>query len=503
MENQINTKAFGKNDIRGIFPSEVNGEIFFYAAKGYVSFVLEELKKKNNTKTAKDLVFAVCMDARTHSLELKRAIIQGINSMGADTLDLGLVPTPLGYFAEFAKIDESILANKKVTGSLIITASHNPSEYNGLKMTFNRQSLNEEQIKEVKRLTIEAKEKSGYRQVIKGVNKEYDIISNYKNKIADMFGAIGKYNGKQIKVVVDSANATGGIVAPQLYRDLGCEVIELYSEPDGNFPNHHPNPSDITTLDDIRKKVKETNADLGIAFDGDSDRIGAITQDAQIITGDKLLLIYAKDLIETLAIHGEMPSVVSEVKCSQVLYDTIEAMGAKAIMTKTGHGYIKSKMKETGALLAGEMSGHIFFKDRYFGYDDAIYAGCRLIEIVAKNKTKDENFKLSDLLEPFTKIHLSNEERLHCPNELKKDVLNKIAESINDELFNSKIKDIITIDGLRIIFEDGFALIRQSNTEPVFTLRFEAKTKEKCEQYRRTLVNLTNETVEQLNTSKV
>lgn len=503
MENQINTKAFGKNDIRGIFPSEVNGEIFFYAAKGYVSFVLEELKKKNNTKTAKDLVFAVCMDARTHSLELKRAIIQGINSMGADTLDLGLAPTPLGYFAEFAKIDDSILANKKVTGSLIITASHNPSEYNGLKMTFNRQSLNEEQIKEVKRLTIEAKEKSGYRQVIKGVNKEYDIISNYKNKIADMFGAIGKYNGKQIKVVVDSANATGGIVAPQLYRDLGCEVIELYSEPDGNFPNHHPNPSDITTLDDIRKKVKETNADLGIAFDGDSDRIGAITQDAQIITGDKLLLIYAKDLIETLAIHGEMPSVVSEVKCSQVLYDTIEAMGAKAIMTKTGHGYIKSKMKETGALLAGEMSGHIFFKDRYFGYDDAIYAGCRLIEIVAKNKTKDENFKLSDLLEPFTKIHLSNEERLHCPNELKKDVLNKIAESINDELFNSKIKDIITIDGLRIIFEDGFALIRQSNTEPVFTLRFEAKTKEKCEQYRKTLVNLTNETVEQLNTSKV
>lgn len=503
MENQINTKAFGKNDIRGIFPSEVNGEIFFYAAKGYVSFVLEELKKKNNPKTAKDLVFAVCMDARTHSLELKRAIIQGINSMGADTLDLGLAPTPLGYFAEFAKIDDSILANKKVTGSLIVTASHNPSEYNGLKMTFNRQSLNEEQINEVKRLTIEAKEKSGYRQVIKGVNKEYDIISNYKNKIADMFGVIGKYNGRQIKVVVDSANATGGIVAPQLYRDLGCEVIELYSEPDGNFPNHHPNPSDITTLEDIRKKVKEVNADLGIAFDGDSDRIGAITQDAQIITGDKLLLIYAKDLIETLAIHGEMPSVVSEVKCSQVLYDTIEAMGAKAIMTKTGHGYIKSKMKETGALLAGEMSGHIFFKDRYYGYDDAIYAGCRLIEIVAKNKTKDENFKLSDLLEPFTKIHLSNEERLRCPNELKKDVLNKIAESINDELFNSKIKDIITIDGLRIIFEDGFALIRQSNTEPVFTLRFEAKTKEKCEQYRKTLVNLTNETVEQLNTSKV
>lgn len=503
MENQINTKAFGKNDIRGIFPSEVNGEVFFYAAKGYVSFVLEEFKKKNINKSAQDLIFAVCMDARTHSLELKRAVIQGVNSMGADTLDLGLAPTPLGYFAEFAKIDEDILRNKKVMGSLIITASHNPSEYNGLKMTFNKQSLNEEQIKEVKRLTIEAKEKSGYRQIIKGVNKEYDIISNYQNKIADMFGPIGKYKGKQIKVVVDSANATGGIVAPQLYRDLGCDVVELYSEPDGTFPNHHPNPSDIKTLNDIRKKVVETKADLGIAFDGDSDRIGAISEDGEIITGDKLLLIYAKDMIETLSIHGEMPTVVSEVKCSQVLYDTIEQAGAKAIMTKTGHGYIKAKMKETGALLAGEMSGHTFFKDRYFGYDDAIYAGCRLIEIIAKNKTKDENFKLSDLLEPFSKICLSDEERLHCPNELKKEVLEEIKKKVNDELFNSKIKDIITIDGLRIVFEDGFALIRQSNTEPVFTLRFEAKTKEKCEQYRKTLVDLTNSTVNLLNTSKV
>ena len=503
MDNQINTKAFGKNDIRGIYPNEVNGEIFFYAAKGYVSFVLQELKNKGIEKNARELIFAVCMDARVHSPELKRAIIQGVNSMGADTLDLGLAPTPLGYFAEFAKIDNDILRNKKITGSLIITASHNPSEYNGLKMTFNKQSLNEEQIKEVKRLTLEAKEKSGYQQIIKGVNKEYDIISNYQNKISDMFGQIGKYNNKKIKVVVDSANATGGIVAPQLYRDLGCEVIEMYSEPDGTFPNHHPNPSDIKTLAEIRKKVVEENADFGIAFDGDSDRIGAIAQNGEVITGDKLLLIYAQDLIKTLSIRNEVATVVSEVKCSQVLYDTIEEMGAKAIMTKTGHGYIKSKMKETNALLAGEMSGHTFFKDRYFGYDDAIYAGCRLIEIVAKNKMKDENFKLSDLLEPFNKVCLSDEVRLHCPNELKKDVLEKIKNSISDELFNSKIKETITIDGLRIIFEDGFALIRQSNTEPVFTLRFEAKTKENCDRYKQTLVDLTNKTVEELNNSKV
>lgn len=499
MDNTLNTKAFGKNDIRGIFPSEVNSEIFFSAAKGYVAFVLEELKKMNQEKTPRELLFGVCMDARTHSPELKRAVIQGVISMGANVLDLGLAPTPLGYFSEFAKIDPEITEGKKVMGALIITASHNPSEYNGLKMTFNRQSLGEEQIKEVKRLTLEIHEKStGYRQIINGFKKEYDIVANYQQKISDMFGKIGT----NIKIVVDSANATGGIVAPQLYRDLGCEVVELFSEPDGTFPNHHPNPSDIKTLDVIRKEVKNQKADFGIAFDGDSDRIGAIGPNGEILSGDKLLLIYAQDLIEALKIHGEKPTIVSEVKCSQVLYDEIERLGGNAIMTKTGHGYIKSKMRETGAVLAGEMSGHTFFKDRYFGYDDAIYAGCRLIEIVAKNKLKNPNFKLTDLLEAFNKVHLSDEVRLKCPNEFKKEVLSKLKNLINEELFDSKIKEIITIDGLRIIFEDGFALIRQSNTEPVFTLRFEAKTQEKCEKYKNALVDLTCSLVEEMATQK-
>lgn len=500
MDNKLNTKAFGKNDIRGIFPSEVNSEIFFCAAKGYVQFALDELKRLNQEKTARELLFGVCMDARTHSPELKRAVIQGVISMGANVLDLGLAPTPLGYFSEFAKIEDEVTEGKKIMGALIITASHNPSEYNGLKMTFNRQSLNEEQIKEVKRLTLEIHEKStGYRQIINGFKKEYDIVSNYQQKIGDMFGKIGA----GIKVVVDSANATGGIVAPQLYRDLGCEVIELFSEPDGNFPNHHPNPSDIKTLDAIREKVKEVNADFGIAFDGDSDRIGAIGPNGEVISGDKLLLIYAQDLIETLKIHGEKPTVVSEVKCSQVLYDEIERLGGNAVMTKTGHGYIKSKMREVKALLAGEMSGHTFFKDRYYGYDDAIYAGCRLIEIVAKNKLKNPNFKLVDLLDAFNKVHLSDEVRLKCPNEFKKDVLAKLETLVNEKLFNSKIKEIITIDGLRIIFEDGFALIRQSNTEPVFTLRFEAKERDKCEHYKNTLVDLTCSLVEEMVAQKV
>jgi len=495
MNSALNTKAFGKNDIRGIFPTEVNSELFFSAAKGYVAFVLDELKKMNLEKNAKELLFTVCMDARVHSPELKKAIIQGVTSMGANILDLGMVPTPLGYFSEFAKIEPEITENKQVYGALIVTASHNPKEYNGLKMTFNRKSLNEEQIKEVKRFSEEIFENSsGYRQVISGFCKEYDIIPVYQNKIYNLFNKIGN----NIKVVVDSANATGGVVAPKIYRNLGCEVVELFSEPDGNFPNHHPNPSDIKTLDTIRKTVKDEKADFGIAFDGDSDRIGVIAEDGSVLTGDKLLLIYAIDLINTLKPHGEKPTVVSEVKCSQVLYDTINEMGGNAVMTKTGHGYIKSKMREVNALLAGEMSGHTFFKDRYYGYDDAIYAGCRLIEIVAKNKLNNPNFKLGDLLEPFNKVYLSDEVRLKCPNELKKEVLENLKAQINDELFNSKIKEIITIDGLRIIFDDGFALIRQSNTEPVFTLRFEAKTKENCEKYQNTLVELTNKLVEKL-----
>lgn len=494
MNSTLNTKAFGKNDIRGIFPSEVNSELFFSAAKGYVAYVLNELKKLNQDKQPRDLLFTVCMDARLHSNELKKAVIQGVTSMGANILDLGMAPTPLGYFSEFAKIDSEITEGKKVYGALIVTASHNPKEYNGLKMTFNRKSLSEDQIKEVKRLSEELHENSsGYRQIISGFSKEFNIIPVYKDKIFDMFNKIGS----NIKVVTDCANATAGIIAPDLYRDLGCKVTELYTEPDGNFPNHHPNPSDIKTLDDIRKKVVEEKADIGIAFDGDADRIGAITEDGEILTGDKLLLIYAVDLIESLSVHGEKPVIVSEVKCSQVLYDTIEKLGATAIMTKTGHGYIKSKMRETGALLAGEMSGHTFFKDRYFGYDDAIYAGCRLIEIIAKNKMKNPKFKLTDILQPFRKVYLSDEVRLKCPNKFKKEVLESLEKQIDENLFNSRIKEIITIDGLRIVFDDGFALIRQSNTEPVFTLRFEAKTKDKCEAYKKALVDLTSALVEE------
>ena len=298
--------------------------------------------------------------------------------------------------------------------------------------------------------------------------------------------------GKGIKVVVDSGNATAGIVAPDLYRELGCEVVEMYSEPDGTFPNHHPNPSDEKTLDAIKKKVVEEKADLGIAFDGDSDRIGLIDSNGNSLTGDKLLLIYAMDIIDELAKRGEKPTIVSEVKCSQVLYDTIEANGGNAVMCKTGHGYIKSKMKEVNAILGGEMSGHIFFKDRYYGFDDAIYAGCRIIEIVAKHKLRNPEFKVDDLLSPFKQVFTSKETRFRCPNEYKTPVLEELEKTIRStpDFFTTNIKDIITLDGMRIVLDDGFAMIRQSNTEPVFTLRFEAKSEENCKKYEKAMIDL-------------
>lgn len=459
--------AFGKNDIRGIYTEDITEELFFNIG---ISFV-EWLKNKTNKKSLK---ITVCRDARLHSPQLANALMSGLVEAGVEVLDLGLAPTPLGYFSDVT-IDG-------VDSAMIVTASHNPKEYNGLKMTYNHQTLNEQQIKEVKELTL-----NNWTTNVKPFNAKlvqtYDIVNDYIENMVARFWGVG--NG--VNVVVDSANATGGIVGPELYRKIGCDVIELYSEPDGNFPNHHPNPSDLKTLKDLEAKVIETGADIGIAFDGDSDRIGVVDSNGRPMTGDKLLLIYALDMID----NGTKPTVVSEVKCSQVLYDTINRLGGNAVMTKTGHGYIKEKMKEVNAILAGEMSGHTFFKDSYYGFDDAIYAGCRMIEIIAKNKAKNVNFKVQDMLKDFDSVYTSDEVRYPCQNELKKPVLTELKSYVNDnrDMFGEEIKDIITIDGMRIVFDGGFALIRQSNTEPVFTLRFEAKTQAVCESIQKAMIN--------------
>ena len=473
--------AFGKNDIRGIYGQDITEELFFYTGKAFVRFIEE----KENIPP-KTIWIAVAKDARTHSTILSKSLMKGIVSAGANVLDIGLVPSPLGYYSEFCTIPADIIDNSKVYGSLTVTASHNPKEYNGIKLTYNKKTLTEAEIAKVKELTIELiNEQENVSRY--GVARMYNIINNYTDKIVHQFCP---NIGKGIKVVLDSANGTAGVVAPRLFKELGAEVIELYSEPDGTFPNHHPNPSEENTLDDIKKKVVETSADVGLAFDGDSDRLGVIDSKGNKIPGDLLLLIYALDMVKELTKRGESPSIVAEVKCSQILFDEINKTGARALICKTGHGYIKAKMREENAIFGGEMSGHIFFKDRYYGYDDAIYAGCRLLEIIANNKRTNPNFKIEDLIEHYKAMTKSAELRFHCPNELKEFTMKKFEEKIvtDSNFFGTAIKDINRLDGMRITFDDGFLLIRQSNTEPVLTLRFEAKTQEACNHYYDTTV---------------
>lgn len=481
MENKFN-HAFGKNDIRGIYGEDITEELFFNVGRGYVKYLKEQSKKDENS-----MYLTVCMDARTHSPNLSNALQAGITSTGAHVIDLGLAPTPIGYYSETVGVPSDLTNGEKVIAACIITASHNPKEYNGLKMTYNGQTLTESQIKELKDVTL-TNWTNNIQESDKSLVQKYNIIPAYIEDMKSRFGTIGK----GVKVVVDSANATGGIVGPKLYRELGCDVVELFSEPDGTFPNHHPNPSVEKTLDTLKATVIKENADIGIAYDGDSDRIGVVDNCGRYLTGDKLLLVYAEELVKKCKKDNVIPTVVSEVKCSQVLFDTIDKIGGHSVMCKTGHGYIKAKMRETGAILAGEMSGHTFFKDRYFGFDDAIYAGCRIIEIIAENKQNNPNFTIGDLLKPFDEVYSSPELRYPCPNELKKSTLDAISKKIDSDknVFGTEIKDIITLDGMRVVFDGGFALIRQSNTEPVFTLRFEARTKEECEKLQNAMTGM-------------
>jgi phosphomannomutase/phosphoglucomutase len=272
------------------------------------------------------------------------------------------------------------------------------------------------------------------------------------------------FNG--IKVVVDAGNGTAGLVAPQLMRALGCEVIELYCEPDGNFPNHHPDPVVMENLKDLIAKVVSSGAYIGMGYDGDADRIGVISDKGEVIWGDKLMIIFAKDIIERQKAEGiyEKPIFVADVKCSQIMYEEIARLGGNPIMWKTGHSLIKHKVKETGALLGGELSGHLFFADRYFGYDDAIYASLRLLEIISKNGSP---YSIERLLSNIPKTVSTPEIRVECPDDIKFKVVERVKEAFRDYPFND-------IDGIRIHFDKGWGLLRASNTQPALVLRFEA-----------------------------
>ncbi len=431
----INPNIFREYDIRGIAENDLTDDVIERIGKAYGTYMRRQGLKK----------FVVGRDVRLSSERIQNALVKGINSTGGDVVILGEIPTPVLYFA---------IVDQKLDGGVMVTGSHNPIEFNGLKLCEGIASIYGDGIQNLKRIIEENKFESG-----QGTTETMDLVPKYMDVIKS------KINLKRkLKIVVDAGNGTAGVIAPKLWEDLGCEVIQLYCEPDGRFPNHLPDPTVPKYVVDLQQKVLETNADIGIGYDGDSDRIGAIDETGRQIYADRLIALFSTDVLQ----REPGASIVFDVKCSQALPEYIEKFGGKPLMWKTGHSLLKAKMKEENSPFAGEMSGHIFFGDDYYGFDDAIYASGRLMEIVANSDKK-----LSELIDDIPYFISTPEVRIECSDETKFDVVADIAKSFKQEY------DTIDIDGARVLFGDGWGLVRASNTQPVLVLRFEAKTEER------------------------
>ena len=388
-------------------------------------------------------------DCRLSSTRLRDALVKGLLAAGCNVTDIGTVPTPVLYHSA---------QNLNAHGAIMITGSHNPSEYNGFKSVCGASTLHGEAIQEVLHIIQRGEFETG-----NGTLTATDAVTPYVNEIAAQFKL-----DRRIKIVADAGNGTAGPVIHRIFEKINVDATELFFEMDGHFPNHHPDPTVPVNLAALIEKVRQTGADLGLAFDGDSDRIGAIDEHGNVIYGDLLLLIYAREILQ----RKPGATFIGEVKCSQVMYDQIAKLGGNGIMYKTGHSLIKAKMKEEHAELAGEMSGHMFFADRYRGYDDALYSACRLIEIVAKSGQA-----LSAQLAGVPKMVSTPEIRVDCPDEIKFDLVQRVAQH-----FKSKYKTL-DIDGVRVLFSDGWGLLRASNTQPVLVMRFEAANEHLLKQY--------------------
>ncbi len=414
-------------------------------------------------------------DARLSSPRLCDAIVSGLSSAGIDVTIIGLCPTPALYFSLF---------HLKPEAGVMITGSHNPAEFNGFKLCVGKDTIYGEEIQKLKQIMNQGPGDKKQKPEVRG-RKSDDKAESCRTKsgtvghvsimpdyIAYLKGLFTTLRDVPLKVVLDSGNGTAGLAAPEIMRAMGCEVIELYSEPDGRFPNHHPDPTVPKNLSVLIETVRTAKADLGIAFDGDSDRIGVVDEQGSILWGDQLMVIFSRDILQN------MPGAtfVSEVKCSQAMYDDIRGHGGTAIMWKTGHSLIKARMKEVHAAMAGEMSGHLFFADRYFGYDDAIYAACRIVEILKKRKSSQgKTGVLSSLLADLPKTFNTPEIRFDCPDDIKFKVVEKVKTIFDQPAgFAFATREIIAVDGLRAVFSNGWGLIRASNTQPVLVMRFEA-----------------------------
>jgi phosphomannomutase/phosphoglucomutase len=394
------------------------------------------------------------MDARKSSPTLKEALIQGLNEGGLSVLDVGMVPTPAFYYSLF---------ELNVVGGLMITASHNPPNYNGFKVAVERETISGNEIQRLYQTFLKAKNPGKKAQV-----KEVDVLPAYLARLEEEFLYLKDL--PKLKIAVDSGNGNAGPVVLSLFPKLGVELIPLFCEPDGDFPNHHPDPTVPRYLADLVSVVKRKNCDFGLAFDGDVDRLGAVDEKGEMVYGDRLLLLFAQEVLR----ENRGATVVSEVKCSQILFDKIEEWGGQPIMWKAGHSLIKKKMKEEKALLGGEMSGHYFFADKYYGFDDGIYAACRLIELVKKAKEKSLP-SFSSLFEGIPFLFSTPEIRIDCADEAKNVVVENFAKQVRElNLPSLKLRQIITVDGVRAVYDKGWALVRKSNTQPALVLRFEA-----------------------------
>lgn len=476
----VSPKIFREYDIRGVVGTDITKDTARLIGWAFAKYLMEVNGVED--ANAGELDVAVGRDVRVHSTQLSNALVDGITSAGLNVIDVGICPTPLLYFS---------LYNINVDGGVMITGSHNPAEFNGFKLCVGKEALHGETIQHIRRIIDEGKPDFGSASATRMIDHvEYtEIVPFYLSYLREQFVFPGQVIDPPIRVVVDSGNGTAGVLAPAILREMGCQVVELYSEPDGRFPNHHPDPTVPENLEALIKTVKEKGADLGVAYDGDADRIGIVDENGEIIWGDRLMIIFAREICK------EWPEAifVSEVKASQVLYDEIEKAGGHAIMWKAGHSLIKAKMKEVEAVLGGEVSGHIFFADRFYGYDDAIYATCRLIEILKRGRTKvpkseDQGQKtevrrgVSFLLEGVPQTYATPEIRVECPDDKKFQVVEDITEAFTSKkapvVEGLGIKDIITVDGVRVVFEHGWGLIRASNTQPVLVLRYEADSEE-------------------------
>ena len=453
----LNRNIFREYDIRGIADEELMTPDAELIGRGLGTYLI----RHGGTR--------ICLgcDCRLSGTRLHDAVLDGLIAAGAKVLDVGTVPTPVLYYAS---------KHFQADGGVMITGSHNPPEYNGFKAVCGSGTLHGQSLQDVYRLIADKDLDAG-----KGFVEKIDAITPYVEEISAQFDL-----NRRIKVVVDAGNGTAGPVARAVLSRLNVELTELFFEMDGTFPNHHPDPTVMRNLEHLRKAVKEHKADLGIAFDGDGDRIGAVDEQGHVVYGDMLLLIFAREILS----RKPGSTFIGEVKCSQVMYDKISEWGGKPIMYKTGHSLIKAKMKEEHAELAGEMSGHMFFADRYYGYDDAIYATCRLLEIVANS-----NEPLSAQLKDIPQLVSTPELRTDCPDEAKFEVISKVAD-----IMRQKHK-IVEVDGVRVPFENGWGLVRASNTQPVLVMRFEATSEDLLKKYQKQIEDVVERAKKEVETA--